>query len=180
VLLDPANVRVFLVYFAFAVAAVAIMLLRVDLLKLSLLVLRAVVERVNRFVDGARNGILEKIQEINSKAVVYFTHGDDPAILNRAALYVLQNEETNRMQVVHVYDRVKDIPPHLAGQLKMIDHLYPQLRIDFIAVKGEFGPELIERLSRRLRVPKNQMFIGTPGDRFPHRIEDLGGVRVIL
>jgi hypothetical protein len=29
-------------------------------------------------------------------------------------------------------------------------------------------------------VPKNQMFIGTPGDRFPHRIETLGGVRLII
>ena len=62
----------------------------------------------------------------------------------------------------------------------MIDHLYPKLRIDFIAVKGIFGPEIIERLSQRLNVPKNYMFIATPGDRFPHRIEDLGGVRVIL
>ncbi len=52
--------------------------------------------------------------------------------------------------------------------------------IDFLAVQGEFCPELIESLSRRLGVPKNYMFIGTPGDRFPHRSEDFGGVRVIL
>ena len=36
------------------------------------------------------------------------------------------------------------------------------------------------RLSHRLHVPKNYMFIGTPGDRFPFRIEKLGGVRVVL
>ena len=47
-------------------------------------------------------------------------------------------------------------------------------------VKGKFGPPIIEQLSRRLNVPKNLMFIATPGDRFPHDIEDLGGVRVIL
>ncbi|MEJ2216894.1 MAG: hypothetical protein P8099_09790 [Gemmatimonadota bacterium] len=49
-----------------------------------------------------------------------------------------------------------------------------------LAVKGTFGPELIERLSQRLGEPKSAMFIGTPGDRFPHRVEDLGGVRIIL
>jgi hypothetical protein len=38
----------------------------------------------------------------------------------------------------------------------------------------------MEFLSERLAVPKNYMFIGTPGDEFPHRIEDLGGVRLIL
>jgi hypothetical protein len=180
VLLDPGNVRVFLSYLSIAVAAVAVMFLRVDLLKLFLFILRAIVERAGKIVGGVRSGVTDKIEEINSKAVVYFTRGDDPAILNRAALYVLQNEETNRMQVVHVYEKEEDIPERLAGQLKTIDHLYPQLRIDFVAVHGEFGPELIERLSRRLGVPKNQMFIGTPGDHFPHRIQDLGGVRVIL
>ena len=35
-------------------------------------------------------------------------------------------------------------------------------------------------LSRRLDVPKNYMFIGTPSDHFPHSIDDLGGVRLIL
>jgi len=180
VLLAPANVGVFLTYLSFAGGAVALMFLRVDLLRLFLFVMRAIVERAGRIMGNLRSRVLDRIQEINSKAVVYFTRGDDPAILNRAALYVLQNEETNRMKVVHVYEDAKDIPERLAGQLKTIDHLYPQLRIDFVAVQGKFGPELIERLSRRLGVPKNQMFIGTPGDRFPHRIEDLGGVRVIL
>ncbi len=68
----------------------------------------------------------------------------------------------------------------LAKHLKEIDRLYPQLRIDFLAVRGVFGPELIEKLSRRLDVPKNYMFIGTPSDHFPHSIDDLGGVRLIL
>jgi len=81
---------------------------------------------------------------------------------------------------VHVYQEEEEIPPELAEQLRVIDHLYPQLRVDFVAVRGTFGPELVEALSRRLDVPKNSMFIGTPGDRFPHRIEDLGGVRVVL
>jgi hypothetical protein len=79
-----------------------------------------------------------------------------------------------------VFENEKDIPAHLAEQLSEIDHLYPELRIDFVAVKGTFGPAIIESLSRRYRVPKNLMFIGTPGDRFPHRISELGGVRVIL
>jgi hypothetical protein len=93
---------------------------------------------------------------------------------------VLKNEQTNHLMVVHVYDEARGIPPTLAQSLTILDRLYPGLRIDFVAVKGRFGPELIERLSAHLRVPKNAMFIGTPGDRFPHRLRDLGGVRVIL
>ena len=77
-------------------------------------------------------------------------------------------------------EEAQDIPSNLADQLSTIDHLYPQLRIDFVAVKGTFTPQVIEAVSRRYKIPKNCMFIGTPGDHFPHRIEDLGGVRLIL
>jgi len=180
VMLDPAYVRVFGIYFAAAAAIVGVMFLRVQLLKLVLAVSRALVERVMALNEWLRAGVVGKIEDINSRRVVYFTKNADPAELNRAALYVLENEPTNHMQVVFAYGDEEDVPKDLAKHLRTIDHLYPQLRIDFLAVKGAFGPALIEQLSRRLKVPKNYMFIGTPGDRFPHRIEDLGGVRVVL
>jgi amino acid transporter len=180
VLLDPADVRVFSLYFAGAVAVVGVMFLRVQLLKAILAISRAIVEKVKTLNDSLRAAVLGKIEDINSRRVVYFTKDSDPAELNRAALYVRENEPTNHLQVVHVYEDEKKIPAGLARQLRAIDHLYPRLRIDFLAVKGTFGPELIELLSRRLGVPKNYMFIGTPGDHFPHRIEHLGGVRLIL
>jgi len=43
-----------------------------------------------------------------------------------------------------------------------------------------FGPELIERLSREWHIPKNYMFIGSPAGNFPHRVAELGGVRLII
>jgi len=160
--------------------AVAIMFLRVEILKLGLFVSRAIVDRVLTINEWIRRTVHAKIDEINSIGVVYFTKGDDVATLNRAALYVLKNEQTRILTVVHVFQRENEIPKDLASQLALIDRLYPQLRIDFLAVRGDFTPGLIEQLSHRLKVPKNYMFIGTPGDRFPHRIEHLGGVRVIL
>ena len=180
ILLDPLNVEVFVTYYLFTVAAIAIMFLRVEFLKLGLLLSRAIVDRVTSFNEWVRITIRRKIDDISGRAVVYFTKGDDIAVLNRAALYVLKNEQTKWLKVVNVYNDEADVPPELGKQLQTIDRLYPQLRIDFLAVKGTFGPELIERLSRRLGVPKNYMFIGTPGDRFPHRVEDLGGVRLVI
>jgi len=140
----------------------------------------ALVERLTAASNWVHSFILREIERVNERPMVYFTKGDDLVTLNRAALYVLDNEQTSRLQVVHVYDEEREIPPDLADHLRVVDHLYPQLRVDFVAVRGSFGPELVEALSRRLGVPKNYMFIGTPGDRFPHRIEDLGGVRVVL
>lgn len=180
VLLDPHYVEVFAVYFAVAGAIVATMFLRVELLRLLTFVVASVAGQVDRVSEAVGAWARTVIEGINSQSVVYFTKGDDLAELNRAALYVLQNEQTSRLTVVHAYENEDDIPKLLAEHLSNIDHMYPHLRIDFVAVKGTFGPELIEGLSQELGVPKNYMFLGTPGDRFPHRIEQLGGVRLIL
>jgi len=180
VLLDPLNVEIFIVYYGVAFGAVAIMFLRREILKVILRASNAVIERLKRANEQLHDVIARELLRINEAAMVYFTDGDDMATLNKAALYVLENEQTSRLKVVHVYESAREIPRHLAQELRTIDHLYPQLRIDFLAVKGTFGPQIIEALSRRLGVPKNHMFIGTPGDRFPHRIEDLGGVRLVL
>jgi amino acid transporter len=180
ILVNPLNVEVFAGYYLIIGGAVAIMFLRINIMKLGLLVSQGVMERVMSVNEWIWRTVRGKIDQVNSLGVVYFTKGDDVATLNRAALYVLKNEQTKLMTVVHVFEREEDIPRQLAEQLAVIDRLYPHLRIDFLAVKGKFTPELIEQLSRRLHVPKNYMFIGTPGDRFPHRIEALGGVRVIL
>ncbi len=180
ILLDPEYVRVFATYFAATGAVVALMFLRVRLLELVLFVMNGVVERVLAVNRRVHEAIRRNIREIHAQSAIYFAKGDDPAELNRAALYVLENEQTDRLTVVHVYRDEREIPEGLSRHLREIDRLYPRLRIDFLAVKGEFGPELIDALSERLGVPRNFMFIGTPGDRFPHRLDSLGGVRVIL
>ncbi len=180
VLLDPITLEIFEGYFAATALLVAVMFLRLEILKVALYVSRAVVEKLSAASSWVRAVILRDMERIHETAMIYFTKGDDIVTLNQAVLYVLDNEQTSRLKVVHVYEEENQIPAHLADQLRLIDHLYPQLRIDFVAVKGRFGPETVEAISQRLGVPKNYMFIGTPGDRFPHRIEDLGGVRVVL
>ena len=95
-------------------------------------------------------------------------------------LYVRRNEHTNRIKVVTVYGDKKEIPERLAQDLEFLDEAYPEIDIEYVEVEGEFGPELINKLSSRWRIPTNFMFIGSPGDHFPYRIEELGGVRLII
>lgn len=178
--LNPEYVRVFAIYFAVAVSIVTVMLLRVEILKAGLLVIRGLVRAIGGISDSINQRILRRITEIHASQIVYFTRGDDLAALNRATLYVLGNELTNNMKVIHCFEREEDIPPQLAEHLRVIDVIYPKIKIDLLLVKGKFGPQLIEKLSQRLDVPKNQMFISTPGDRFPHNIAELGGVRLIM
>ena len=166
----PERVTVFLAYFGASVAVVTVTFLRVRILR-ALLGLLAPVSR----------WLLETLKKMKNERAVFFTKGDNLANLNRAALYVLHNEQMGRLKVVHVYQDESEVDrEHLASQLRTIDEVYPELRIDLVLVQGKFSPELIERLSQRMGVPKNYMFIGTPGDRFPHNIAQLGGVRLII
>lgn len=180
IVLEPINLQIFLLYFGIATGAVMLMFLRVAILRMLLSSSQDFVAHLFRVNSRLRASVEAKLRAIGDRGVIYFTKGDAIDVLNRAALYVLRNEQTSRLTVVHAYTEDHDIPPGLADQLRLIDRLYPSLRIDFLAVRGTFGPDLIGQLSERLRVPRNAMFIGTPSDRFPHRIETLGGVRVIL
>jgi hypothetical protein len=54
----------------------------------------------------------------------------------------------------------------------VLDRAYGELDVDFVELKGTFGPELIKHLSKEWTIPTNFMFIGSPGNKFPHKISD--------
>ena len=68
----------------------------------------------------------------------------------------------------------------LKKDIEFLSREYPEIRIEFVRLTGEFGPKLVRKLSREWNIPINFMFIGSPGDHFPYRIEALGGVRLII
>jgi len=180
VLLHPRYFLVFVAYFLPAAGLISIMLWRKSILKLLLFVLRAAVNTLNTYNRKVSQAILGKIDEINREGIVFFTKGDSRESLNEAMLYVRKNEQTKRLRVVNVYEKESDIPPQLARDLAFLDEVYPEIEIEFVTVRGTFSPELIERLSRDWRIPKNYMFIGSPSGRFPYRVSELGGVRLII
>ncbi len=175
------RLKIFLIYFGVSVVVVGVTLIRAKILKVVLATTQGIVERTLAVNRSIRDWVFGRLDEVRSQAVIFFTKGDNLANLNRAALYVLQNEESKRLRVIHVFEKEEEImTEHLSNQLRTLDKAYPELRIDLVLVQGSFSPELIERLSRLFGVPKNYMFIGTPGDRFPHNIAELGGVRLII
>ena len=117
--------------------------------------------------------------KINSQEFVFFTKGDNVAILNKVMQYVQDNETTKRLKIVNVItdDHSND---KLKIDLEVLDRAYPEIHIEFLEIDGVFGPELIDELSEKWKIPKNFMFIGSPGDKFSYRVSDLGGVRLIM
>jgi len=180
-LIDTRYIGFFLTYFVPTVLVVAVMFLRIHLLKLILVLVRGFADRVQLLSRTISGRVVKKMDEINSLGIIFFADGnEDLATLNRAMLYVRQNELTKRVRVVHVYKNRKDVPEHLKRNLKLLDEVYPEIRIELVLAEGIFDPETILDISRRYRVPQNYMFIGHPSKSFPYRLEELGGVRLIV
>ncbi|MFC1610082.1 APC family permease [Myxococcota bacterium] len=180
VLIDSRYLGFFLTYFVPTVLVVGVMLLRTHLLKLFLTILKKLAERVGAIHEHITHEVLRRIEEINSQRVIFFTRGDSLTNLNNAMLYVRKNELTKRVTVVLLYRKRDEIPDRLEGDLKFLDEVYTEIKIELVVRQGDFNPQTIEHLSEEYGVPKNYMFIGAPGDGFAHNLADLGGVRIII
>lgn len=200
--LNRAYLIVFLEYLIPTVLLVSIMLGRVRLLKLAVFFLDEVRRRVkaerreaeaeNEEAEvqklrkwSARMNIFDRylrhlVSTISAQQLVYFTRGDHIENLNRVMLYIRENENTNRVKFVHVFDPKAGIPPKLDRHLKFLDEVYPEIDIEFVALEGMFTPALISKLSKEWGIPTNLMFISSPGEHLDYRLSDLSGVRLII
>ena len=156
------------------------MLYRTQLLWALLELIKYLFEPVQRFVKRANRSILKLIDEINSQEFVFFTNEDDVAVLNKVMLYITRNEHTKKLKIVTVLKDGETVPDQLKKDIEVLDREYPEIKIEFIEIAGAFGPELVQELSEKWKIPVNFMFIGSPSYHFPYRIEQLGGVRLII
>lgn len=180
IFLHPNYFGIFLEYFIPTILFITIMLNRIVFLRWVLKTLRSVIRGLQYVVVVSNNRIHQLIDRINSQEFVFFTKDDDVATLNKVMLYITQNEHTNKLRIVAVTDGRKKLDPQLQKDIEVLDREYPDIAIEFIRERGTFGPEFIQALSKRWKIPVNFMFIGSPGDHFPYRIEELGGVRLII
>jgi hypothetical protein len=151
------------------------------------MVIRYLIIYVNKFFDKlqqatifSRFHLAKQLRQLNKQAFVFFTKGDDIAVLNKVIIYVRENEITQRLKIVTVLQKEEQMNETFMRDFEALDRAYPDIKIEYIKIHGVFGPELIKRLSKEWNIPQNFMFIGSPGDRFPHRLSDLGGVRLII
>lgn len=165
----PDNFKTFLYYFFPAIIFVFIMLNRLVILKLIL-----------SFMKYINTGVIQTINNIVSQEFVFFTKGDNLSNLNKVMLYVKDNEHTRKIKIVTVLREGEKCTENLMTDIEFLGREYPEIDIDFKVIHDKFGPELIKRLSEEWKVPVNFMFIGSPGDRFPYGIDELGGVRLIM
>lgn len=177
--LNISSFYVFLRYLIPTLIFIVVMLNRVQLIRWTIHLIEYLYNPMRRLVISSSRSLEKYIRKLNSQELVFFTKGDNVAILNRVMMYVEDNEVTKRLKIVHVANANSDNTA-LIKDIEVLDRAYPDINIEFVEMEGKFGPELIEELSKKWRIPKNFMFIGSPGDKFPYRVSELGGVRLIM
>ncbi|MEO7210714.1 MAG: APC family permease [Chitinophagaceae bacterium] len=178
--LHPDYLVVFLQYFIPAILIIYAFLKRKVVIHYLLLYANKVFDRISKLALFSRFHLTKEMRKLNKQPFVYFTKGDNIATLNKVIIYVKENEITQKLKIVTVLQTETQMSDTFMRDFEALDRAYPDLRIEYIQIPGIFGPELIDRLSHEWNIPHNFMFIGSPGDRFPHRVSDLGGVRLII
>jgi hypothetical protein len=178
--IHPEYLVVFLQYFLPSMAVVSVMLNRIAILNLVLSALDSLAKQLPRASRLGRLMVRRQLRELAQQEFVFFTKGDNVTNLNKVMAYVVENEFTNRLKIVTLLRDGEKFPEELLNDIRVLDRAYDQIEVDFVTMEGQFGPDLIEELSAKWNIPKNFMFIGSPGDRFPYQISELGGVRLII
>lgn len=178
--LNPKYLVVFLQYFIPTMLIIAVMLNRKSILEVMMAWVSRFVESVPGLAVVGRFTLSRMIRKLNRQEFVYFTKGDDLSILNRVMMYVQANEITKKLKIVTVLKEGEKMHEEYLRDMEVLDRAYPDIKIEFIEMHGIFGPELVHRLSEEWNIPTNFMFIGSPSDRFPYRVADLGGVRLVI
>ncbi len=176
----PVYLVVFLQYFIPSILIIYFFLKRKSVIHYSLQYVNQIFDAIQRLSAFSRFHLQNEMRKLNKQPFVYFTKGDNIATLNKVIIYVIENEITQKLKIVTVLNQEQELSETFVRDFEALDRAYPDLRIEFITIKGIFGPEIIDKLSREWKIPKNFMFIGSPGDRFPHSVQDLGGVRLII
>ncbi|OBX21985.1 MULTISPECIES: APC family permease [Bizionia] len=180
IVLNPPYLIIFMEYLIPTLLVVGFMLFRIKILRGFLQFLKYIIPSKLPLFEKLNNKILLTIHHINNQEFVFFTNHDDVSTLNKVLQYIQKNEHTKRLKIVTVLKPDYVIPKNLQNDISVLDRAYPEIHIDFIIEEGHFNPDKIRELSKKYNIPINFMFIGSPGETFPYKIQDLGDVRLII
>jgi amino acid transporter len=180
VVLNPTYLGIFFEYLVPTSVVVLFMLYKTRILRVVLLFLDYITPKKKKLFQHTNRKIEIAIQRLNSQQFVFFTKHDNVEAINKVLQYITHNENTRRLKIVSVVNKTVEVSSRLREDIEVLDRAYPAIHIEFVEEEGIFGPEKIMELSKRWKIPVNFMFIGSPGDRFPYRIQELGDVRLII
>jgi amino acid transporter len=177
VIIDYKNLLYFMHYFIPTVFLVVLMYMRIPILRTILQVLNNLMTRILLW----RTTVIDHITSITEQKVILFARGGNLSRLNTAFNYIMHNESSRSVIVLHLYNQPEyNKEKYLAESLKTLHEIFPFLKTQLVAREGKFGADIINSVSKEFGVPVNNIFIGAPEEKHSFSIQDLGGVRVIF
>ncbi|KAI8828582.1 amino acid permease-domain-containing protein [Chytriomyces cf. hyalinus JEL632] len=161
---SPTMLQTFAIFFAGLLVLVYLVLNRVHFARVLVMLLsRASPEKLpSTHTESRKHGIVERwmawVREARNRPVAYFTNGESLHHLNHVIQYVLQNEPTSRLIIVHCFETRSSIPKSLDANCRVLDHVYPDLRLDLVLVQCKFQGGVVARIAKKLAVQKVRYF----------------------
>ncbi|WP_100074643.1 APC family permease [Chryseobacterium camelliae] len=176
----PQYLVTFLQYFVPSVLIILAMLMRKDIMHFIINALQSVSKSYKKYTLTRQRTLNRSLTRLYQQNFIFFSKGDDIATLNKVMMYLHENEVTNKIKIVSVLDKHQQPDPKFLADFDTLDRAYPDVDMEYIILVGKFTPELVDDLSKKWNIPKNFMFISSPGEKFSYRVDELGGVRLIL
>ncbi|KAL3902604.1 MAG: hypothetical protein SGILL_010768, partial [Bacillariaceae sp.] len=88
------------------------------------------------------------VKHVQTVPFVFFAKHDDLHMMNKAVLYIQKNEQTNKIIIVHCTDSRNT--QSLQEHVKLLDLLYPKVKISLLVVDSTFNATTVEWLSQAL------------------------------
>ncbi|KAL7412945.1 amino acid permease-domain-containing protein [Mrakia frigida] len=125
-----------------------------------------------------RDWMVRNMRRAKRDAVCAWVKDDEISSLIQIVLYVLANEQTSRLVLIHAYESVENIPSELHANAKLLDEAFPALTVDLKFVQGEFSPSIVQSVADQLEIPPSFHLMGCPLP-IHGELGGFGGVRVM-
>jgi hypothetical protein len=171
--IDPNNLRFFEIYFIPTISIVLTIIYQ-DRIVTALM-------RIFRKVPSVQKYFHKYFRAMSEGHFVAFIHHKNR--LYDILDYINRNEVGTKITLIHCpsteekddFDDIKKAIPALQSA-----GAFAHFSIELKLYKEEFGPNLISKVSKELKIPKNRIMIGSIHEEHPYDYDDLGGVRIIL
>mmetsp|Transcript_22214 Transcript_22214/g.33247 ORF Transcript_22214/g.33247 Transcript_22214/m.33247 type:complete len:765 (+) Transcript_22214:487-2781(+) len=141
-------------------------------------VLAKEVAEINEQETSCLSKISFQLKSYQDVPFVFYCKHDDLHLLNKAIIYIQNNEQTNKIIIVHCENNITNTDL-LQEHVKLMDLLYPKIKISLLIIDSPFTPAIVEWVSGSLNVPINAMFISCPDENFAIKVNQLRGMRII-
>lgn len=175
IFIDVRNLMFFLYYFIPAAILVHVMVYQDN-------IIRSIMRFTNN-IKPIHNFITDYFEDLLKGRYVVFIHNINR--LHNILEYINKNETGRNIILIHCADSerkhaqsYKEIEEALPILKKT--GVFPHLNLELVYRTEEFGPELINKISKEFKVRRNRMLIGSIHHEHPYDYDQLGGVRIIF